>query len=224
MSSVQDGSMDTLSKYLLEMAAVLAHFQNDSIQKNIELLHKAWRQRKQVFIMGNGGSAATASHMANDLSKGAIVPGKPRVKAIALTDNVSLISAWANDASYEGIFKEQLENVLDRLDIVIGISASGNSPNVLRALEFARQRDAITIGWTGRSGGKLKDLVDLAVLAPTDDVGMIESCHMVLDHLVTDELRKLIQEDKTDWTAGMQSISAEKPGSRRRAPIYNHRL
>jgi D-sedoheptulose 7-phosphate isomerase len=140
--------------------------------------------------------------MANDLSKAAIVPGKPRVKAIALTDNISLISAWANDASYEDIFKEQLENLLGRKDFVLGISASGNSPNILRAMEFARQEDAVTIAWTGRRGGRLKDMVDLAVLAPTDDVGMIESCHMVLDHLVSSELRKRINKDDTDCIAG----------------------
>jgi D-sedoheptulose 7-phosphate isomerase len=138
-----------------------------------------------VFLLGNGGSAATASHMANDLSKATIVPGLPRMRVIALTDNVSIITAWANDESYDCVFKEQLENLLNPGDTVLAISASGNSPNVLRAMEFARERGAVTIGWTGRAGGCLKDLVDHCVHVPTDDVGMIENVHMVFDHLVT---------------------------------------
>jgi D-sedoheptulose 7-phosphate isomerase len=192
--------MNTVSNYLAEIQDVLARIQESSIEENIALLYEAWKRRRQVFIIGNGGSAATASHMANDLSKGTIVPGKPRMRAIALTDNISLISAWANDTSYENIFKEQLENLLERVDVVLGISASGNSPNILRAMEFARQQRSVTIGWTGGSGGSLKGMVDLAVLVPADDVGMIESCHLVLDHLVTSELRKLIHRDNSDRT------------------------
>jgi D-sedoheptulose 7-phosphate isomerase len=134
--------------------------------------------------------------MANDFSKATIVPGMPRMKVIALTDNVALMTAWANDSSYDEIFKEQLESLLESGDAVIGISASGNSPNVLRAMEFARQRQAVTIGWTGQSGGRLKALVDLCVHAPTEDVGMIESVHLVLDHLVTRSLLQRIQAKK----------------------------
>jgi D-sedoheptulose 7-phosphate isomerase len=189
--------MNTISNYLTEIQDVLARIQESSIEENIALLYEAWRRRRQIFIIGNGGSAATASHMANDLSKGTMAPGKPRMRAIALTDNVSLISAWANDTSYENIFKEQLENLLERVDVVLGISASGNSPNILRAMEFARQQGSVTIGWTGGNGGSLKGMVDLAVLVPTDDVGMIESCHLVLDHLVTSELRRRIHADNT---------------------------
>jgi D-sedoheptulose 7-phosphate isomerase len=202
MSPVLPSLVPTINTYLLETADLLSRIQVSAIEENISLLYKAWKQGRKVFIIGNGGSASTASHMANDLSKGAIVPEKPRVKAIALTDNISLISAWANDTSYENIFKEQLENLLGESDVVIGISASGNSPNILRAIEFAKRQGAVTIGWTGGSGGRLKDLADLAVLVPSDDVGMIEGCHMVLDHLVTSELRKLILEDRIDRTVG----------------------
>jgi len=180
--------MDTITSYLAETQRILAAMDESSIERNISLLYQAWERRSQIFLIGNGGSAATASHMANDLSKATIVPGKPRMRVIALTDNVSLITAWANDTSYENIFKEQLENLLESRDLVLGISASGNSPNILRAMEFARRQGAVTVGWSGLSGGRLKDIVDLAVLAPTDDVGMIESVHMVLDHLVTTQL------------------------------------
>ena len=193
MSALYPSSINAISTYLFEMVGVLARIPESSIEETIDLLYRAWSERRRIFIMGNGGSASTASHLANDLAKGAIVSGKPRVKAIALTDNISLISAWANDTSYENIFKEQLENLLEKGDLVLGISASGNSPNILQGLEFARRQEAVTIGWSGLTGGKLKDIVDLAVLAPTDDVGMIESCHMVLDHLVAAELRRRIE-------------------------------
>jgi D-sedoheptulose 7-phosphate isomerase len=95
------------------------------------------------------------------------------------------MTAWGNDESYDCIFKEQLENLLDAGDVVVAISASGNSPNVLRAVEFARARGAVTVGWTGRKGGKLKDAVDHCLHAPTDDIGIIESVHLVVDHLIT---------------------------------------
>jgi len=191
----QRSSMPTIGAYLAETQQVLAGMDESSIEQNVRLLIAAWKQRRQVFIVGNGGSAATASHLANDLSKATILPGKPRIKAIALTDNVSLITAWANDTSYENVFREQLENLLEKEDVVLGISASGNSPNILQAMEYARGRGAVTIGWTGRDGGRLKALVRLAVCAPADDVGMIESCHLVLDHLITTEVLRLISTD-----------------------------
>jgi D-sedoheptulose 7-phosphate isomerase len=151
----------------------------------VSAIFRAWADRKQVFVLGNGGSASTASHMGNDLSKATIVPGVPRMRVISITDNVALMTAWGNDESYDCIFKEQLENLLDAGDVVVAISASGNSPNVLRAVEFARARGAVTVGWTGRKGGKLKDAVDHCLHAPTDDIGIIESVHLVVDHLIT---------------------------------------
>jgi D-sedoheptulose 7-phosphate isomerase len=187
--------MDSIRQYLHEFQNIIGQMPAEQIERVIHLLHKTWKQRKKIFILGNGGSASTASHMANDLAKATIVPGKPRVKAIALTDCVSLITAWANDSSYESIFKEQLENLLDEGDLVIGISASGNSANVLRAMEFAGQTGATTVGWTGLSGGKLRSMVDHCVQSPTDDVGMIEGAHMVIEHLIAKELLKRIKDD-----------------------------
>ncbi len=180
--------MNSIREYLLETQQMLEKVPTESISRLVSMLYKAWKHQKHIFVLGNGGSASTASHVANDLSKATIIPGKPRMKVLALTDSISLITAWANDTSYEQIFREQLENLLDRGDVVIGISASGNSPNVLRALEFAAANGAVTVGWTGLSGGRLRAIVDLCIQAPTDDVGMIESAHMVFDHLVTKEL------------------------------------
>jgi D-sedoheptulose 7-phosphate isomerase len=185
--------MYSIDGYFQEMQDILAEVCRDSVRMNISCLYRAWEQRKQIFVLGNGGSASTASHVANDLSKATIVAGMPRMRVISLSDNLSLITAWANDTSYDNVFKEQLENLIEPGDAVIGISASGNSPNVLRAMEFARQKGAVTIAWTGLSGGRLKDMVDCCVHAPTEDVGMIESVHLVIDHLVTNAVRRCIE-------------------------------
>ena len=120
--------MESITRYLQETQRVLAETTEKPIKKVVSLLFDAWKLRKQVFIFGNGGSASTASHMANDLSKATIVVGKPRLRVIALTDNVSIITAWANDISYEAIFKEQLENLMQPGDLVIGISAAAIPP------------------------------------------------------------------------------------------------
>ncbi len=184
--------MESIGAYLQVVQQVLARMDARSIMWTVALLFDAWREERRVFLCGNGGSASTASHMANDLSKATIVPGRRRMKVIALTDNISLITAWANDSSYEDVFSEQLENLMESGDVLLAISASGNSPNVLRAVARAARMGGVTIGWTGQEGGRLKDMVDLAVMVPTDDIGMIESCHLVLDHLVTMELRRHI--------------------------------
>ncbi len=184
--------MESIGAYLQVVQHVLARMDTRVIAWNVALLFDAWKAEQRVFLCGNGGSASTASHMANDLSKATIVPGRRRMKVLALTDNVSLITAWANDSSYEDVFSEQLENLMESGDLLLAISAGGNSPNVLRAVARAGRLGGITIGWTGQDGGRLKEMVDLAVCVPTDDVGMIESCHLVLDHLVTMELRRRI--------------------------------
>jgi D-sedoheptulose 7-phosphate isomerase len=186
--------MHVVRQYLDDTARVITSLSADDIAPVLDLLMTAWRARRHVFLLGNGGSAATASHFANDLSKGTFIEGKPRFRAIALTDNVPLITAWGNDCAYECVFSEQLAALMDPGDLVLAISASGNSPNVLRAVEDARLKGAITIGWTGRSGGKLRSLVHHCICAPSDDVGQIENVHMVLDHVLTVALRAAIVE------------------------------
>ena len=166
----------------------------DQIWNVIHVLMDAWRERRQIFLLGNGGSAATASHMANDLNKLTIVPGQPRFKAIALTDNVPLMTAWGNDTAYENIFVEQLLNFLEPGDVVIGISTSGNSPNVLKALQVAREHGAVTVGFTGRDGGRLRHLVDHCIFIPSDHIGRQEDAHLILDHVIATTLHRLIEE------------------------------
>jgi D-sedoheptulose 7-phosphate isomerase len=151
-------------------------------------LFEAWQRKAQIFILGNGGSAATASHMANDLNK-LVVPGQARWRALSLTDNVPLLTAWANDVAYDQVFAEQLRNLCRPGDLVIAVSCSGNSANVLEGLRAAREMGATTAGLTGDEGGCLAGMVDLCVRAPARRIGQQEDLHMVLDHLLAVVLR-----------------------------------
>jgi D-sedoheptulose 7-phosphate isomerase len=143
--------------------------------------------------MGNGGSAATASHFALDLAKNTILPQAPRLKAISLTDHVPLITAWSNDTAYDHIFAEQLANLIEPGDVVIGISASGNSLNVINALRLARQSRAFTIGILGATGGKIKGMVDAYILAPGQNIEQEEDAHMILTHVITRHMRGIVR-------------------------------
>jgi len=177
----------------------------------IHVLMDAQQRGARVFLLGNGGSAATASHMANDLNKLTIVDGQPRFKAIALTDNVPLMTAWGNDTAYENIFVEQMLNFLEPGDVVVGISTSGNSGNVVRALEVAREYGAITVGFIGRDGGQLRHVADHCVFVPSDHIGQQEDVHMVLDHVIANTLRDLIVAEQL-WKNGNKEIG-EKVGA-----------
>src|SRR5207245_293547 len=139
--------------------------------------------------MGNGGSAATASHFALDLAKNTIVPAVPRLNAISLTDHVPLITAWSNDTAYEHVFAEQLANMIEPGDVAIGISASGNSLNVMNALRLVRQSRALTLGLLGAQGGEIKNIVDAYILAPGQNIEQEEDAHMILAHVITRHMR-----------------------------------
>jgi D-sedoheptulose 7-phosphate isomerase len=157
----------------------------DDIAKLLEILEVALRERRLILLAGNGGSAATASHMANDLMNGVAQGGKSGFRAIALSDNVPAITAVANDLDYREIFARQIEGLAQPGDVLLLISGSGNSPNLLRAVECARTIRMTTLALLGMGGGKLAGLVDFSVIAPSDDYGPIEDIHMVLDHLIT---------------------------------------
>lgn len=180
---------ETVTRYISEVSATLKMIPIDNITQVVELLDGARQKAKRVFIFGNGGSAATASHFAADLSKGAISKGKARIKALALTDNVALISAWANDTAYENIFAEQLENLVEPGDIAIGVSGSGNSPNVLNGTKVAKAKGATTIGFIGFDGGKLRELVDTCIIVPSHNMEQVEDIHLLLEHVITTCLR-----------------------------------
>ena len=160
------------------------------------LVEAAYREDRQVFVIGNGGSASTASHMACDLAKNIYPanagPGVRRFRAQSLTDNMALITAIANDCGYDQIFAQQLSYYLRAGDLVIAISASGNSPNVLAGLAFARATGARTAALLGFGGGAARALADVAVVVDSDDYGHVEDAHLVLNHLVTAWMRQVV--------------------------------
>jgi D-sedoheptulose 7-phosphate isomerase len=149
-----------------------------------------------VFIFGNGGSAALASHFACDLGKGTVIgkDGQKRFRVMALTDNLPLVTAWANDTSYEQVFAEQLRNFVAAGDVAFAISGSGNSPNVLQALKVAKEARATTIGLTGFEGGKMRSLCDVCVILPSDNMQIIEDFHVSVTHAVFSVIRQRISE------------------------------
>lgn len=179
--------MERIKSYISKLQKAIDSLDLEDIRKVINLIMEAYHSGRQIFVFGNGGSASTASHFAGDLSKNTIVEGKPRMKIMSLTDNVVAMTAWANDTSYDNIFVEPLKNLLNPNDLVIGISASGNSPNVLKAIDYANNvAGCKTIGLTGFGGGKLAKMADHSVVVDSNDYGPVEDIHLVLDHIIQD--------------------------------------
>jgi len=175
--------------YVQDLKSVLDKLPFDKLDGIVAAIESAHEAGKQIFIIGNGGSAATASHMMNDLCKGTVghkgdAPWK-RFRVIALTDNVPLMTAWANDTDYNHIFSEPLKNLAQRGDVLVAISASGNSPNIIAAVEAAKQLGVQVIGLTGFGGGKLAKMADVSFDVPSDGYGPVEDVHMILDHILT---------------------------------------
>jgi len=184
-----------ISDYLLKIASVCGSIETEQIERLVEILYEAYKKEKQVFIFGNGGSAATASHFCEDLGKGTLrkASDKGRFKVISLATNIPYILAWANDEGYESIFEQQLRNLGNGGDVVIGMSGSGRSENVLRAIEYANSHGMVTVGMTGFDGGELARRVSHEVHVPSFDIGMVENFHLVITHLVVQCLRKKIR-------------------------------
>lgn len=174
----------------------------EAVDEVVEALVSANDAGKTVFICGNGGSAATATHFGCDLAKRPIVPGQPRYRVISLTDNTALMTALSNDIGYEAVFAEQLTPLVREGDVVIGISGSGNSQNVLNAMQVARKAQAVTIGFSGYDGGKLKSMVDISVHIPSFNMAMVEDVHLMLEHAICERLLAINQE------AAQQAIPA----------------
>ncbi len=188
-------------QYIDSLLGVLEQLSRQDILRLQDVLFDAWRTGRTIFIAGNGGSAATASHFANDLNKGANVSDQPRFRAIALSDNVPLITAWANDTSYDRIFLEQMANFLRPGDVFIAISGSGNSLNIVEAVRWAREAGAVAIGITGGTGGHLRALVDHCLVAPSTLMEQIEDVHSIVAHALCTSLR-------TEIAARMQATAA----------------
>ena len=184
--------MSLIQKYLEGLTSCLGGLSKQNIEEICNIIFDAYKNEKQVFIMGNGGSASTASHFARDLSIGTAAEARRRFRAESLTDNVALITALANDIDYSSIFAEQLIGRLNQGDVVIAISASGNSPNVLKAVELARKEGAITIGLTGFNGGKLKHLTQNNIIVCSQNYGIVEDTHLCLAHIISHIVRERI--------------------------------
>lgn len=180
------------SSYFDDVAQAIGNMPFTVIDQIVEALMEAYESNRRIYLFGNGGSAALASHFACDLGKGAANGSGKRFQALALTDNIPMMTAWANDANYEDIFAEQLVNFVNRGDIVLAISGSGRSPNVLKALKVARDADALTIGLTGFRGGLMKDLCDVCLIIPSDNMQIIEDLHLSVTHAVFTALRAKI--------------------------------
>jgi D-sedoheptulose 7-phosphate isomerase len=189
--------MDPIRGYLDDVSRLVAELPAERIGRIVDRLLTAYDQGNQLLLLGNGGSAATASHLMNDFQKCIYLTGGKPFRALALTDSVSLLTAWANDTSYETVFAEQVRTWAAPGDIVIAISGSGNSPNVLHAVRTARESGAWTLGLTGFRGGRLKELVDECLVVPCDNMQRIEDVHMVIGHLLFWRMMGRLEERKS---------------------------
>jgi len=185
--------MDRATLYINELKLVLDLLSSEVIDLVIDTMHAARIGGHRIFVMGNGGSASTATHMVCDLAKNTRKPGWPSFKVIGLADNMAIFSALANDEGYENVFVQQLANLVEPGDVVVAISASGNSKNVLNAVDFANKIGAITVGFTGFDGGKLGKMSKINLHVPSDCIEQVEDIHLMLEHLIAKSLRELVQ-------------------------------
>jgi len=185
--------LNNLNQYLMNLRNTLTGLPIEKIDQVVQLLHYTRLNNRQVFIMGNGGSASTASHFVCDLAKNTAYPELSGFKVIGLTDNMAIFSALGNDHGYDNVFVDQLKNFVQSNDVVIGISASGNSKNVIRAIDLANEIGAYTIGMTGNDGGKLGSIVQLEVRVPSTNVQHIEDIHLALEHMICSALIHLAE-------------------------------
>ena len=187
--------MEFIENYFKELKETIDKISVKDIKKVTDILYKAYKKDKQIFIIGNGGSASTASHFACDLSKGTLQriydEKEKRFRVISLTDNVAHLTALANDLDYNDVFSQQLRNLVNPGDIVVAISGSGNSKNILNAVDSASKSGATTIGFLGFDGGKLKEKVDHYIHVPSNHYGRTEDLHLVLAHLISSYLTEM---------------------------------
>ena len=173
-----------LSDYKARLVGALDALDLDAVSGAIGILENARNDGRHIFVCGNGGSASTASHFACDLVKGASYMKDSKFRIMALTDSLPTITAYSNDVGYESIFAEQLKNFGKRGDVLVAISGSGNSPNVLRAMEYATSIGCRTIALTGRDGGKLGPMAEVEIQVSTPHMGRIEDGHLIVCHMI----------------------------------------
>ena len=174
----------SIRTYFRDLTGLVSQLPYNSITQIVSIFLNAFAEQRTVYVFGNGGSAASASHLMCDINKGASPGEGKRPRVMALTDNASLITAWANDFGYERIFSEQLKTFIKPRDVAFAISTSGDSPNVLLALEVARASGAMTVGLGGCQGGQMKSLCDVCAIVPSDNVQLVEDLHHAMIHSI----------------------------------------
>jgi D-sedoheptulose 7-phosphate isomerase len=194
---------DFVEQYLKELEAITRRISQEDTNSAIELLYKAWKEERQVFLAGNGGSASTATHFACDLAKFTSMEGKKRFRAISLVDNTPLVSALTNDLGWENVYVEQLKNLMREGDVFVAISVHGGSgsdvggpwsQNLLKAAKFMKENRGKVVGLAGFDGGALKQIADACIVVPINSTPQVEGFHSVLSHLICARLRELIGE------------------------------
>ncbi|MEW5720977.1 MAG: SIS domain-containing protein [Chloroflexota bacterium] len=181
--------MNSVKEYFETQARLFNQLNTAPVDQVIARLERARTEGRRIFLFGNGGSAATASHFACDLGKGTIQPDRPRLQVISLADNLATLTAYANDFGFETIFAEPLITLAQPGDVAIAFTASGNSPNVVRAVQAAKEIGVTTIGFTGFDGGRTKDAVDVNVHVPIHSFPHVEDIHLALTHAICEMLK-----------------------------------
>ena len=187
---------DTIDSYLSRLRGTIDSLPADKLTRLGEMLFRAYDSEKQVFTLGNGGSASTASHIAADLAKNTIGPNMRRFRIASLNDNTAILTALANDLGYQNVFSEQLQNLIRPGDLLIAVSASGNSPNVIKAIRYAQSKSAEVVGLLGFDGGAAARLADLAIVVDSKDYGVVEDTHLIINHILVEYFRKRLAEDQ----------------------------
>jgi D-sedoheptulose 7-phosphate isomerase len=180
--------MTAATTYLQRLSATISQTDLDQIDRGVALVRAAWSDGRQIITLGNGGSALTALHFVTDWSKGVFLATGKRLRGRSLLDNMGLITAYANDLSYQDVFSEQIKNVAEPGDLVVAISGSGNSENVIRAVNVANEMGCVTLGLCGYSGGRLKAAAQHAVWIEVDDMQLCEDMHAIFGHIVMQAL------------------------------------
>jgi len=175
---------DFAKNYLTDLAAVIQQINPEPLEQVIECMRQARDNGRTLFTCGNGGSASIASEMVVDINKGASYGKEKRFRMIGLSDSIATITAYANDVDYESVFVEQLKNFAQQDDVLIAISGSGNSPNVLRAVEYANEVGCTTVGCTTSESGKLREISSLPLLVPSGHMGHLEDCFYAMTHIL----------------------------------------
>jgi D-sedoheptulose 7-phosphate isomerase len=201
----------SIERYFQTLAQLIPQLPYEAMDRIVAIILQAAENGRTIFVFGNGGGAATASHIACDLNKGTITgdEDRQRLKVMALTDNVPLLTAWANDVGYEHIFSEQLKTFVQSGDVVLAISASGNSKNVICALQTARAAGATVIGMTGSEGGKVKPLCDICMIVPSDHMQIIEDLQHAVAHSVFLAVREKLRAREEQRPAARAAVSAD---------------